>query len=406
MSGFFSLGGSTFAITKDPHQENHDPHDNNNNNNNNQDNHDHHHHQDSIITPNSLYLFKNEEIYNKGFDLWQQYYHQLHRHQQSPTQQQHYDHHLSSTKRTTSCGVEELCLNNNNNSSSDNNSNLYTTWKEMRASNSGYGNIGGEHGGSGSGGGGVNCQDCGNQAKKDCQHMRCRTCCKSRGFQCQTHVKSTWVPAAKRRERQQQLQQSLTVAQQNQQHNMAAAGGGGSSQQLSLMMRGGGGGDGVDQNPKRLREDHHNHQLMVSTGGGVTALNLPVAHHHHHNTLGFEAGLFPAEVSSPAVFRCVRVSAMAEAEEQLAYQTAVNIGGHLFKGILYDHGPDGGSSSGGRSHHHQQQQQHNLITSGTMGMANVVTVAHPSVTGSIDPSIYPTPLNAFMAGTQFFPPPR
>jgi len=53
--------------------------------------------------------------------------------------------------------------------------------------------------------GGMNCQDCGNQAKKDCIHLRCRTCCKSRGFQCQTHVKSTWVPAAKRRERQQHL---------------------------------------------------------------------------------------------------------------------------------------------------------------------------------------------------------
>ncbi|RYR10842.1 hypothetical protein Ahy_B05g079316 [Arachis hypogaea] len=35
--------------------------------------------------------------------------------------------------------------------------------------------------------------------------MRCRTCCKSRGFDCQTHVKSTSVPASKRRERQQQL---------------------------------------------------------------------------------------------------------------------------------------------------------------------------------------------------------
>ena len=46
------------------------------------------------------------------------------------------------------------------------------------------------------------CQDCGNQAKKDCTHRRCRTCCKSRGFDCATHVKSTWVPAARRRERQ------------------------------------------------------------------------------------------------------------------------------------------------------------------------------------------------------------
>lgn len=52
--------------------------------------------------------------------------------------------------------------------------------------------------------GGISCQDCGNQAKKDCPHVRCRTCCKSRGFDCQTHVKSTWVPAARRRERQQQ----------------------------------------------------------------------------------------------------------------------------------------------------------------------------------------------------------
>ena len=33
--------------------------------------------------------------------------------------------------------------------------------------------------------------------------MRCRTCCKSRGFDCATHIRSTWVPAAKRRERQQ-----------------------------------------------------------------------------------------------------------------------------------------------------------------------------------------------------------
>lgn len=56
---------------------------------------------------------------------------------------------------------------------------------------------------SGGGRGGVNCQDCCNQAKKDCVHMRCRTCCKSRNFQCSTHVQSTWIPAAKRRERRQ-----------------------------------------------------------------------------------------------------------------------------------------------------------------------------------------------------------
>jgi LRP1 type putative zinc finger protein len=74
------------------------------------------------------------------------------------------------------------------------------------SSHDGAGGIGGA-GGAGAGGGraGTSCQDCGNNAKKDCTHMRCRTCCRSRGFSCPTHVKSTWVPAAKRRERQQQL---------------------------------------------------------------------------------------------------------------------------------------------------------------------------------------------------------
>ena len=51
----------------------------------------------------------------------------------------------------------------------------------------------------------ISCQNCGNQAKKDCPHMWCRTCCKSRSFDCQTHVKSTWVPASRLCERLQQL---------------------------------------------------------------------------------------------------------------------------------------------------------------------------------------------------------
>eukprot|EP00249_Psilotum_nudum_P027432 c3508_g1_i1 orf=343-1110(+) len=49
--------------------------------------------------------------------------------------------------------------------------------------------------------GSTNCRDCGNQAKKNCWHERCRTCCRSHGFTCPTHVKSTWVPAINRRER-------------------------------------------------------------------------------------------------------------------------------------------------------------------------------------------------------------
>ncbi|KAK4805029.1 hypothetical protein SAY86_004846 [Trapa natans] len=235
-------------------------------------------------------------------------------------------------------------------------------------------------GGGGFGGGGINCQDCGNQAKKDCAHLRCRTCCKSRGFQCQTHVKSTWVPAAKRRERQQQQQQLVATTMQQHQHQHQHQ-----HQQFRLIER-----------PKRQREDppqvHHHQQLAIRPSSGL------------------EVGQqFPAEVSSPAVFRCVRMSGMDDADEELAYQTSVNIAGHVFKGILYDHGPYSrytatecgeGTSGGGGA------QQFNLIAAGSSpatASAAVTTTGNPTM---IDPSMYPAPLNAFMAGTQFFPPPR
>lgn len=140
-------------------------------------------------------------------------------------------------------------------------------------------------------------------------------------------------------------------------------------------------------------------------------------------------GHFPAEVNSPAVFRCVRVSAMDDAEEQYAYQTAVNIAGHVFKGILYDQGVEsryhsgggGGetSSAGGGGVGQQllpppppqpphQQSPLNLISSaagGSSSTTTAVTSGNPAIT-MLDPSVYPTPLSAFMAGTQFFPPPR
>ncbi|KAL8244280.1 hypothetical protein R6Q59_010538 [Mikania micrantha] len=343
MSGFFSLEAGTGigkAQKNLQHQHQHHNH-----------HHHHHHHQqqdqdqdqgqdqdqehdgDGIISPYSLYLFKNEEIYSKSFELWQCY-------------QQNYGD------------------------------------KTMRQG--GYGGIGNS---------GMNCQDCGNQAKKDCQHMRCRTCCKSRGFHCQTHVKSTWVPAAKRRERQQQL---MSLAQPNS-----------GSQQLSLMMRATG---GDAHTPKRPRDDYHQRGVTVAGTRPAGGLLLPAS--QHHSTSGLEVGNFPGEVSSPAVFRCVRVSAMDEAEEQLAYQTAVSIGGHVFKGILYDHGPEnrynqsgeGSSSAGGGV---TQLQQLNLITSGSTSATGVETVSINPAVSFIDPSsTYPTPFSAFMAGTQFFPPPR
>ncbi|PPR83937.1 hypothetical protein GOBAR_AA36775 [Gossypium barbadense] len=232
----------------------------------------------------------------------------------------------------------------------------------------------------GGGGGGVSCQDCGNQAKKDCLHMRCRTCCKSRGFDCQTHVKSTWVPASKRRERQQQL---ASLQQQQQQ------------------LRG--------ENPKRQREN--------PTSSPLAFTRLPT------NASGLEVGNFPPEVNSEAMFRCVRVSGIEDGDDQYAYQTAVNIGGHVFKGILYNQGPENGynmAAAVGESSSGDGIQQLDLITAGPTAAAcnagtvagnascsSVTAAASSSTVAFLDPSsLYAAPLNTFMAATQFFPNPR
>ncbi|KAK1369546.1 Protein SHORT INTERNODES [Heracleum sosnowskyi] len=123
------------------------------------------------------------------------------------------------------------------------------------------------------------CADCGNQAKKECINMRCRSCCRNRGFECQTHVKSTWVPVSTRRP-------TLNFP-----------------------------------NPKRFR---HHCASSSST----------------HPSLAYGGGDFPAEVTTPATFRCVRVSSEdQDAVDEYAYQASVNIQGHIFKGILYDRGP-------------------------------------------------------------------
>ncbi|KAM7255904.1 hypothetical protein ACFE04_011645 [Oxalis oulophora] len=238
--------------------------------------------------------------------------------------------------------------------------------------------------------GGMNCQDCGNQAKKDCPHMRCRTCCKSRGFHCQTHVRSTWVPAAKRRERQTQIAsiQQQQQPHQEEHHNHHHV------DDHQLHFRG--------EIPKRQR-DHL--QLGGGGGGGGGGGSSSLACTRLPST-GLEVGNFPSKVNSPAVFRCVRLSAGSEdADEEFAYQTAVNIGGHVFKGILYDEGPEdrytsGTGGAGGESS--TGAQQHNLIT-----VASTTATTSNNQGGiMIDPSLYPAPLNAFIAGTQFFPPPR
>ncbi|KAL6995750.1 hypothetical protein U1Q18_005886 [Sarracenia purpurea var. burkii] len=343
MSGFFSLAGKEATATQFHNQ----------------------HQQQESTAPNSFLLFRDEEIYNKGFDLWQQYYHL---HQQKQHHHPH-PHHHQLLEIDHSVGP----------STGRSNSNI----SDDQYRSGGFGVM--RQGGTG---GGMNCQDCGNQAKKDCAYLRCRTCCKSRGFQCQTHIKSTWVPAAKRRERLQQL----AALQQQQQHQEQLQN---PPQQDQLGLNRG------DQNPKRQRENPLN-PLGVSCSLACTRLPTTSA-------VGLEAGHFPAEVNSQAVFRCVRVSSIDDADEQYGYQTAVNIGGHVFKGILYDQGPEnryagGDTSSGGGGGGGGQSL--NLITAVATTTATATAAASTPAVAMLDPSLYPAPLNAFLAGTQFFPPHR
>ncbi|OAY60818.1 hypothetical protein MANES_01G141500v8 [Manihot esculenta] len=316
---------------------------------------DQHNNPPTEIPQESWFWYKNEDIPYKGFELWQQQESLRQRHQN--TQQD-----LYSSAAGLGVGPSRSSINVSDESSSR------SAFMMMRSS---------------SGGGNISCQDCGNQAKKDCVHMRCRTCCKSRGFDCQTHVKSTWVPASKRRERQQQF---AALQQQQQQQQLQRCG----------------------ENPKRLREN---------PSSSLACTRLPT------NASGLEVGNFPAEVSSPAVFRCVRVSAIDENDDQCAYQTAVNIGGHLFKGILYDHGPESTympateTSSGGAS---GEVQPLNLIRAGSTtastaisptgaggGVMSASTSAAAAAAAFMDPSsLYPIPLNSFIAGTPFFQNPR
>lgn len=156
----------------------------------------------------------------------------------------------------------------------------------------------------------IACRDCGNKAKKDCKYRRCRTCCKSRGYDCSTHVKSTWVPAARRRERQMMVSGAAVNA---------AGGGGGSS-----------GSSTADGKRPRLAVGSSNTTASTKS----------------YDTISSQQGVgskdrLPGQVRAPAVFRCVRMTAVDEGgTDEIAYQAMVKIGGHMFKGLLCDQGVD------------------------------------------------------------------
>uniref|UniRef100_A0ACD5XDC7 Uncharacterized protein n=1 Tax=Avena sativa TaxID=4498 RepID=A0ACD5XDC7_AVESA len=168
--------------------------------------------------------------------------------------------------------------------------------------------------GGSSGSGTTTCQDCGNQAKKDCTHSRCRTCCKSRGFDCSTHVKSTWVPAARRRERQ-----HLGGSESSPATASTAAG----SKKPRL-------------HASQAATSH------TSTSNATTPRSYDTTSSHQDASF---RGNLPRQVRAPAVFRCVRVTSIDDGEDEYAYQATVTINGHVFKGFLYDQGVDDGRAS-------------------------------------------------------------
>ncbi|KAF9593042.1 hypothetical protein IFM89_019873, partial [Coptis chinensis] len=154
------------------------------------------------------------------------------------------------------------------------------------------------------------CQDCGNQAKKDCSHRRCRTCCKSRGYDCATHIKSTWVPAARRRERH-QLSASAAVDASS------------------------GSTSGVKK-PRLINSQTTTSHTSISNTTPPRSFDTSSS----HQDASFKEAL-PGQVRAPAVLKCVRVTAIDDGEDEYAYQAVVKIGGHVFKGFLYDQGMEG-----------------------------------------------------------------
>ncbi|CAH8268596.1 unnamed protein product [Arabidopsis lyrata] len=132
------------------------------------------------------------------------------------------------------------------------------------------------------------CRDCGNRAKKECLFERCRTCCKSRGYNCVTHVKSTWIPSSATR----------------------------SSSSPS-------------ERKKKLKLDKQ-------SSANVSLLPTTTSRQER----SFKEGL-PGKIEAPAVFKRTRVTAISNNEQaEIGYQATVTISGHVFKGFLHYYGVD------------------------------------------------------------------
>ncbi|KAF2570381.1 hypothetical protein F2Q70_00006250, partial [Brassica cretica] len=168
------------------------------------------------------------------------------------------------------------------------------------------------------------CQDCGNQAKKECKQRRCRTCCKSRGFDCSTHVKSTWVSAARRRERQ--VMPTASTSSGTKKPRIV-----GSQQQQQATSH-----TSTSNTPPQSFDTSSSRQ--VNSGYNYVDLVITNSNDVLYAQDGGPREAWPGQVRAAAVFKCVRVTAVEDGDDEYAYQAVVKIGGHVFKGFLYDQG--------------------------------------------------------------------
>ena len=100
--------------------------------------------------------------------------------------------------------------------------------------------------------------------------------------------------------------------------------------------------------------------------------------------MGFKESL-PCQVRAPAVFKCVRVTAVDDGgEDEYAYQAVVKIGGHVFKGFLYDQGVEDKEGYPNLSELHLSGGGGGNVTSGSDGGRNGISSSSPMVDRSHD----------------------
>lgn len=93
-----------------------------------------------------------------------------------------------------------------------------------------------------------------------------------------------------------------------------------------------------------------------------------------------------------ALFKCVRVTGVEDGDDEFAYQATVKIGGHIFKGVLYDQGLDLASS-------HQPAVTSNPSDLQLGGSARGATSsALPASSPLLDPSSIYAPGNPLLGG--------